>query len=254
MRSRTARRSCSDRSAGRKRDRNENNWVVLFYFMLMISMMFQAGLDDQMDVFVWMIRTATRSMHKPSSHQSEQFVLHILKSMQLRSSPFGKEEETIFLHNLRGNLSTHAAIFAGPSSYRYWAVRVEIVVGLIKKLTGRTFGVAEIYHLADKSDWACRGERVPVRDEINFTSKKEMPLLESELVEKITIELEIFKLVHKANECAGYNGIQELYQPITITLGRSKRSRKKRKAIEFEDEDDGYNNTPGETSSIGEVT
>lgn len=86
-----------------------------------------------------------------------------------------------------------------------------------------------------------------------------------------TTKLEIVKLVHKANECAGYNGIQDLptdheyaRRPATTsptrmsslcreTIIRPLAAGRKRKVIELEDEDDGYD-TPCETSLIGEVT
>ena len=38
---------------GRKRDRNANLWGILLYFMLLINMMFQAGKEEQKEVFEW---------------------------------------------------------------------------------------------------------------------------------------------------------------------------------------------------------
>lgn len=187
------------RAIGRKRDRNANMWAVLLYFMLTLNIMFQANCDAQVEVFEWMVKTVTRSMHELNSHQSilEQFVLHILKCKELRSSPLGREEETLYLHNLRENSSTTPVsnIFMGSSAHRYWAVRVESVVGVIKKITGRTFSAQEVYRLAEESEWACKGDchfydtarnawpitKTVVDDQT--MRARELPLLESELLE-----------------------------------------------------------------------
>ncbi|KAL3920131.1 MAG: hypothetical protein SGPRY_005366 [Prymnesium sp.] len=151
------------RAIGHKLDRNPNMWAVLLYFMLMLNCMFQASSNAQVEDFEWIVKTVTRSIYELNSTRTSRsssmwFVLHILKCKELRSSPLDREKETIYVHNLRENASTKAKVFSGAMNSRFWAVRVESVVGVIERITGRHFSATEVYRLADESEGACKGE------------------------------------------------------------------------------------------------
>ncbi|KAL3922991.1 MAG: hypothetical protein SGPRY_004364, partial [Prymnesium sp.] len=177
-------------------------------------------------------------MYELSSHQSilEQFVLHILKCKELRSSPLGKEEETLYLHNLRENARVtpaSAVYYNGLNSTKYWAVRVESVVGVIKKITGRAFSATEIYRLANESEWACKSvcrfydtvvARAPLQALVVWLPRVARVHLQdvqrhAQLCLNIgafDMELQIVKEVRIANQEAGYKAIQELYTPTML--------------------------------------
>ncbi|KAL3900480.1 MAG: hypothetical protein SGPRY_012456 [Prymnesium sp.] len=107
-------------------------------FMLQLDMQIQAaGVDEQIDVFMWMIRTVTRSM----------FELNCLGAL-CASHPQGQAAAVVSVGQAVGdhppsepaeNASPNAAVLSRPSSSRYWAMRVESVVDdVIKQLTGLT--------------------------------------------------------------------------------------------------------------------
>lgn len=145
---------------GRKRDRNANLWGILLYFMLLINMMFQAGKEEQKEVFEWMVKSVTRSTYELNSCTSllEQFVLHIHKMWMTHANPLGREHETLFFHNVRTDCSPNAAIFTTATSIKYYAFRVDHVCAVIKNVLGRSFSPVEIMRVADQTAWVVKGK------------------------------------------------------------------------------------------------
>ncbi len=85
-------------AVGRKRDRNANMWGILLYFMLILNMMFQAGQEDQHNVFEWMVKSVTRTTYELNNHASllEQFCLAVNKIWLTHLNPLGDEAKTLF--------------------------------------------------------------------------------------------------------------------------------------------------------------
>ena len=145
---------------GRKRDRNANMWGILLYFMLLLNVLFQSGAEEQKQVFVWMVKSVTRSSYELNNHTSvlEQFVIAVHKIQTTHANPLGREHETLFWHNYRTTCSPSAAIFNGANSPRFYAFRLDAVCTVIKNVLGRTFSAVEIHRMIDDSMWATKGK------------------------------------------------------------------------------------------------
>jgi len=185
----------------RKRDRSANMWGILLYFMLIVNFMFQAGEMEQKEVFVWMVKSVTRSTYEFNNHQSilDQLVLAIDKVLSTRSSPLNvKEDEVFFWHNYRTQCTPNAPIF--NTTIRYYAFRMDCAVSVIKKVLGIHFSINEIYRAVEESDFAMKGKchfyccssntwpiANIVHDDVTNSSTK-VPLTENELVDDMLKE------------------------------------------------------------------
>ena len=180
---------------GRQRDRNANCWAMLLYFMLVLNMLFQADVEDQKRVFVWMVKSVSRAAYELNNHKSllEQFVLAVIKVRETRTNPLVRNEnEVLFLHNMRLQSSPNHRIFRNND---WLAFRLEHVLAVIKQVLNKTFSMNELYREANESSFAQRGHAMfydcatnswPIAhsiydDETRVTTL--IPLAEDELLE-----------------------------------------------------------------------
>ena len=149
-------------AVNKERDRNANLWGMLLYFMLLIHVMFQASSERLQDVVHWTVNEALRQshIHHQASSMLELFLIEVSKLRADKGSegvcdPLGPLDRTIYWDKLRTNIRP---VLSG-SSASYIALRVEPCVKVIELIRNKKmFDVAEIYSLAQQSDFAIIGD------------------------------------------------------------------------------------------------
>lgn len=183
------------------RDRNANMWGVLLYFMLLINALFQCSPDDQVAVFDWVVKSATRSIRQITLQGGviDRFVMSVHRVLQLRTNPLGHESATLSLHNIRKFARPQDLNLRTTGPIQYYAMRVQSVVGVVWQVLRLQFNEQELirevkrvsknvkdadYQLGSCLFYDCTCNPYPIKrtvvDELTRIST-DIPLTETEL-------------------------------------------------------------------------
>ena len=143
-----------------RRDRSCNEYGKVMYIYAMLLCLYQRP-DDYAQMFDYFVVMLTRTLTVCTNHSGviDQFLISMLRvyeDMGIHALQSGGPGKLIFHHNLRTNLKPPKKKDR-DMTVDYWAIRVDLVIEVIKAVTKRSFNAAEIVQAASKSTFAFVG-------------------------------------------------------------------------------------------------
>ncbi|MAH41497.1 MAG: hypothetical protein CMO41_04540 [Verrucomicrobiales bacterium] len=137
--------------------RNANLWGFLGYYMCMLEAMSQGTTEDLDAIFEFLCKSVVRQNYMATKHSSQmnQFVLAIHNCRtSAAANPLISEDRAIFWHNWR---TTERPDNIFHQCVEYYAVRVEAVCNVIKKVLNLIFKPEEIRRSVEDCQFAFFG-------------------------------------------------------------------------------------------------